>query len=429
MEDKPLFVIGANELITLKGSSKQPLTRGKMSELHILRDGAVWIEKGRIVSVGNTANLKKKYANFLSRARVIDASGKTVMPGLVDPHTHLVYAGSREDEFNSRLNGASYMEIMGKGGGIYATVRKTRTASEEELIEDSMGRLDSFLLHGVTTVEAKSGYGLDDWEIEYKQLKTAKTLNELHPVEIVSTFMAAHAIPSQFKDNAEVFVEKIKEEMLPKVVGEGLAQFQDVFCEKGVFAPQQAEELLVAGKKLGLIPKIHADEIEPYGGAELAAEVGAISADHLLKASKRGLEMMAEAGTIAVLLPGTAFFLMTEPANGRRILNHGVPVAISTDCNPGSSPTCSMPLMMNLACLKMGLSPAETISAATINAAHAIKRGSEIGSIEEGKKADLVICNVRNHLQLQYYFGMNHTDTVIKNGQVVVEGGRLCWKR
>lgn len=428
MEDKPLFILHANELITLKGSSKQPLIKEKMSDLQIIDDGAVLIEKGKIHSVGKTADLLKEYSTLLKKARIIDATGKTLMPGLVDPHTHVVYGGSREEEFNRRLNGASYMEIMGKGGGIYATVKKTRAASEEELFQESMARLDLFLLHGVTTVEAKSGYGLEHWETEYKQLKVAKSLDEVHPVDLVSTFMAAHAVPPQFKDNPDRFIEIVVEEMLPKVAREGLAQFQDVFCEKGVFSPEHAEQLLVAGKKLGLIPKLHADEIEPYGGAELATRIGAKSADHLLKASEKGIRMMAEAGTIAVLLPGTAFFLMTEPSNGRKIIDFGVPVAISTDCNPGSSPTCSMPLMMNLACLKMGLSPAETISAATINGAHAINRGRDIGSIEVGKKADLVICNVRNHLQLQYYFGMNHTDTVIKNGQVVVEGGRLCWK-
>ncbi|HYK73325.1 MAG TPA: imidazolonepropionase, partial [Pseudoneobacillus sp.] len=285
--------------------------------------------------------------------------------------------------------------------------------------------LDKFLLHGVTTIEAKSGYGMD-WDTEYKQLKVAKQLDENHPIDVVRTFMGAHAVPKEYKENPDTFVELIIKEMLPKVAEEKLAEFNDVFCERGVFTPEQSRHILEAGKNLGLIPKIHADEIEPYEGAELAAEVGAISADHLLRASEKGIKAMAEKGVIGVLLPGTAFFLMTEAANGRKMIDLGLPVAISTDCNPGSSPTVSTPLIMNLACLHMGLTPAEVITAVTINAAHAINRSDEIGSLEVGKKADVLIANVTNFMQLQYHFGMNHTDTVIKNGKVVVRGGVKC---
>lgn len=423
-----LYIKHANQLITLKGSSEQPLTKEKMSELHIIEDGAVLIEDGKIKAVGTTSELEGLFQGDLAGAETVDASGKVVVPGLVDPHTHLVYAGSRENEFNMRLNGASYMEIMNNGGGIHATTTRTREASEEELVKESLVRLDRFLLHGVTTVEAKSGYGLD-WETEYKQLKAAEKVGALHPVDIVRTFMGAHAVPSQYKQDPDAFIDLVIEEMLPKVAEEKLAEFNDIFCEHGVFTPEQSRKLLEAGKRLGLTPKIHADEIEPYEGAELAAEVGAISADHLLRASDKGIQMMAEKGVIGVLLPGTAFFLMTEAARGRKMIDSGVPVAISTDCNPGSSPTCSMPFMMNLACMHMGLNPAEAITAATINAAHAINRGKEIGSIEEGKKADLLVLNVPNYMQMQYHYGMNHTDTVIKNGKVVVSGGRLCYKR
>lgn len=423
-----LYIKHANQLITLKGSSEQPLTKEKMSELHIIEDGAVFIEDGKIKAVGTTSELESLFQDDLASAETVNASGKVVVPGLVDPHTHLVYAGSRENEFNMRLNGASYMEIMNNGGGIHATTTRTRQASEEELVKESLVRLDRFLLHGVTTVEAKSGYGLD-WETEYKQLKAAEKVGALHPVDIVRTFMGAHAVPSQYKQDPDAFIDLVIEEMLPKVAEEKLAEFNDIFCEHGVFTPEQSRKLLEAGKRLGLTPKIHADEIEPYEGAELAAEVGAISADHLLRASDKGIKMMAEKGVIGVLLPGTAFFLMTEAARGRKMIDSGVPVAISTDCNPGSSPTCSMPFMMNLACMHMGLNPAEAITAATINAAHAINRGKEIGSIEEGKKADLLVLNVPNYMQMQYHYGMNHTDTVIKNGKVVVSGGRLCYKR
>ncbi|MBG9588748.1 imidazolonepropionase [Cytobacillus firmus] len=428
MHSKPIFIKHANQMITLKGSSKQPLTKEKMSELHIIEDGAVWIEEDRIKAAGTTAELQTEYQSRLQEAEIIDATGKILLPGLVDPHTHLVYAGSREEEFNMRLNGATYMEIMNNGGGIHATTSMTRNASEEELVDASLVRLDRFLKHGVTTIEAKSGYGLD-WETERKQLTAALKADELHPVDVVRTFMGAHAVPAEYKENPDAFIDLIIEEMLPKVAEEKLADFNDIFCERGVFTPEQSRKLLEAGKKLGLTPKIHADEIEPYEGAELAAEVGAISADHLLRASDKGMEMMAEKGVIGVLLPGTAFFLMAEAARGRRMIDKGVPVALSTDCNPGSSPTCSMPFMMNLACMHMGLTPAEAIAAATINAAHAINRAEEVGSIEPGKKADLLLLNVPNYMQMQYHYGMNHTDTVIKNGEVVVKGGSLCYQQ
>ncbi|STO11880.1 Imidazolonepropionase [[Flavobacterium] thermophilum] len=423
---RPLFVRRARQLVTLAGSSAAPLVKEKMSDLGIIENGSVWIENGTIVAVGADDELARQFADRLAEAEVIDAKGKTVTPGLVDPHTHLVYAGSREHEWTMRLHGATYMEIMNAGGGIHATTKATREASEEMLYEESKRRLDQFLLHGVTTVEAKSGYGLSI-EHEVKQLTVAKQLDETHPVDVVSTFMGAHAVPAEWKDNPDGFVRVIVEEMIPKVSELGLAEFNDVFCERGVFTPEQARIILEAGKAYGLMPKIHADEIEPYGGAELAAEVGAVSADHLLRASDEGIRRMAEKGVIAVLLPGTAFFLMTKAANARKIIDAGAAVALSTDCNPGSSPTVSLPLIMNLGCLQMGMTPAEALAAVTINAAHAINRGHEIGSIEVGKKADLVLFDVPNYMQLIYHYGMNHTDTVVKNGRVVVKSGRLCY--
>lgn len=424
MSLQPIFIRNANELITLKGSSAAPVKGRKMRELHIIKNGSMWIESGEIKAIGEDEELFRQYQQRLEEAAFIDAKGKIVLPGLVDPHTHLVYAGSRENEFTMRLNGASYMEILNAGGGILTTTIATRGASPEQLYLESKKRLDSFLLHGVTTVETKSGYGLTI-ESELKQLEVAKKLNQTHPIDIISTFMGAHAIPAEYKKTPNQFVHKIIEQMIPVVAARKLANFNDVFCENGVFTTEQSRKILLAGLQYGLLPKIHADEIEPYGGAELAAEIGAVSADHLLKASDEGLMKMAEKAVIAVLLPGTAFFLMAEPANGRRMIDLGVPVALATDCNPGSSPTVSMPLMMNLGCLQMGMTPEEVITAATINAAHAIRCGYEIGSLEVGKKADVLILNVSNHMQLQYQYGINHTDTVIKSGKVVVKEGKL----
>ncbi|MEW9031156.1 MAG: imidazolonepropionase [Planifilum fimeticola] len=419
MSRRPLLIRHASQLVTLKGSSDAPLTGKAMEALHIIEDGSVWIEEGIIQSVGTDREIAEKYGSRLEEARVIDASGRLVTPGLVDPHTHLVFAGSRENEFEMRLKGATYMEIMNAGGGIHATTAATQKATHEQLYEESRRRLDLFLRHGVTTVEAKSGYGLT-LEHELKQLEVARELNRNHPVDVVSTFMGAHAVPVAYRERPDDFVDQVIREMIPEVARRKLAEFNDVFCEKGVFTPEQSRRILEAGKEWGLLPKIHADEIEPYGGAELAAEVGAVSADHLLKASEQGIRAMAEKGVVAVLLPGTAFFLMAESADGRRMIDAGVPVALSTDCNPGSSPTVSMPLIMNLGCLKMGMTPAEVLTAATINAAHAIRRGHEIGSIEEGKMADLVLFDVPNYMSLQYAFGVNHVHTVIKGGEVVL---------
>jgi len=424
MRQQPVWIRHAQQLVTLTGTSGAPVTRERMNQLGIIEDGSVWLEEGKIVRVGTDAELATEYGQRSGEALVIDASGKLVTPGLVDPHTHLVHAGSRQNEFNMRLNGATYMEIMNSGGGIHATTAATREASAEQLFTESKKRLDQFLLHGVTTVEAKSGYGMT-LDVEIKQLEVAKLLNEKHPVDVVSTFMGAHAVPLDYRERPDDFVDLLIREMIPEVARRRLAEFNDVFCERGVFTPEQSRRILEAGFEHGLLPKIHADEIEPYQGAELAAEIGAVSADHLLRASERGIQMMADAGVIAVLLPGTAFFLMADSADGRRMIDADVAVALSTDCNPGSSPTVSLPLIMNLGCLKMGMTPAEVLTAATINAAHAIRRADQIGSIEPGKQADITIFDVPDFMTLQYRYGMNHVHTVLKKGKVVVAEARL----
>lgn len=419
-----ILINNANEVLTLASEVKLPRRREQMSELGLQTEVSILIEDNRIAMIAPLEEIKSEFPHLVDSADVIDARGKIVMPGLVDCHTHLVHGGTREHELNMRLAGKSYMDIMNAGGGIHYTTTKTREASFDELYDKTYQHLNDFLRYGITTVEAKSGYGLD-LETELKQLQVVKKLQEAHAVNIVSTFMGAHAVPKEFKGKEDEFVKIIIEQMIPKVAELGLAEFNDVFCEKGVFTPAQSRLILEAGKAYGLTPKIHADEIEPYEGAELAAEVGAISAEHLLVASDEGIAAMAKAGTIAVLLPGTAFFLRAPYARGRLMVDSGVPVAISTDFNPGSSPTISLPFVQNLACMNMGMTMEEVLCATTINAAHAINRADQVGTLEKGKQADVLILDVPNYKQLQYFYGMNHTDTVIKAGKVVVKGGSL----
>jgi imidazolonepropionase len=377
-----------------------------MKKLGIIKNGSIAVRGGRIVDVGRHLRYKAD--------TIIDASGKLVMPGFVDPHTHVVFAGSREFELDLKLAGVPYMEILKRGGGIYYTVEETRKASPARLVEQSRRRLDTMLAYGTTSCEAKTGYGLDV-EAEVKLLKAQKKLTETHPMDIVSTFLGAHAIPKHHK--ADDYVQTVVTEMLPRT--KGLASFCDVFCEKDVFTVAQARTILEAGKRYGLVPKIHADEIANTEGAALAAEVGAISADHLLQSSVAGLRAMAQKHVIGVLLPGTPFSsMMPYYAPARKILQSGVPVALATDLNPNCW-TENMQFIIQLACLKMQMTPAEAITASTFNAACAIGMQDSIGSLEKEKQADLLILDCPNHLFLPYHFGGNLVETVIKRGLVL----------
>jgi len=415
-----LLIEKSSEVITLRGGSRKPLLGEQMKNLGIIKDGAVAVDEGKIVSVAKTEEIERKFEG----RETIDASGKVVMPGFVDPHTHLVFAGSREDEFEMRIQGFTYMEIFERGGGILKTVREMRKTSRDELTKSCRERLDVMLEHGTTTVEAKSGYGLTTSE-EIKCLEVLKTLDKEHPIDIVPTFLGAHAVPSEYKDNADEYVDLLINEMIPAVASRKLAEFCDVFCEKGVFDLMQSKKILLSGKEHGLTPKLHADEMTKLGGAELAAEVGAISASHLLFASENGLKAMAKQSVMAVLLPGASFSLMTgRYADAKKMIQCSVPVALGTDYNP-SCWVESQQIIIALACHQMKMTPAETITAATINPAHALNRAQVVGSLEPSKKADIAILNIPNHKFLGYRFGTNLVDKVIKNGKLVVDEGKM----
>ncbi|MEA3458915.1 MAG: imidazolonepropionase [Candidatus Thermoplasmatota archaeon] len=405
METVDIFIKNASELITMDGPNR-PRIKKEMCELSIIKNGSVAIKDGKIVETGNDLEYDAE--------KTIDASGKTVMPGFIDSHTHLVFAGSREFELDMKLKGISYMEILKKGGGIFYTVNETRKATNEGLLKQSKKRLDTMISHGTTTCEAKSGYGLNT-ETELKILKIQKKLNDIHSMDIVSTFLGAHAIPKEY--STDDYVDMIINETLPQV--NDLAMFCDVFCEKGVFTIEQSRRILKAGKKYGLIPKIHADEIVDTGGASLAAEVGAISADHLLMSSDKGINEMAQRGVIGVMLPGTPFSLMQDSyAPARKMIDLGVPIALATDLNPNCWVE-NMQFMIQLGCFNMKMTPAEAVTAATFNSACAIGVNDIVGSLEEGKKADVIILNCPNHKSIPYHFGVNLAETVIKNGRII----------
>ncbi len=415
-EAADLLIVNASELITLADNNQKPRTGKRMRELGIVRDGSLAVKEGRIVAVGKTSDVTKCFRSD----NMISANGKTVLPGFIDAHTHLIFAGSREDEFQMRVEGASYMEILNAGGGILKTVKETRKASLDKLVDIGLRTLDRMLEHGTTTVEVKSGYGLTTKD-ELKILEASRRVNQLHTIDAVSTFMGAHAVPPEYRDNVQGYVDLIVEDTIPKVAEKVLAEFCDVFCERTVFNLEQSRKILISGKSHGLKAKVHADEMSMLGGAELAADVEAVSAEHMLFSSNEGLKAMAAKGVVGVSLPAAAFSLMMgRYADARFMINWGVPLALGTDYNP-SCLVENMQLVIAFSCHFMRLTPAEAITAATINAAHAIGRAHDIGSLEDGKRADIVVLDVPNHKFLGYHFGTNLVDKVVKNGRIVVD--------
>ncbi len=382
----------------------------------ILQHGYVAALAGRVQAVGEGDTAGN--VSLLPHATVLDCTGKTITPGLVDAHTHPVFAGWRDDEFELRIQGAQYKDILASGGGIMSSVRKTRAASEDELLCNVLSFLDEMLSSGTTTIEAKSGYGLD-LQSEIKSLNALKRAAESHPVEIVPTFLV-HSVPTEYKGNRSEFINLVTDVMIPEVAHSRLAEFADVFCEDGVFSVEESRTILTCASSYGLKLKIHADELESTGGAELAAELGAVSADHLIRASDKGLSAMAARGVVAVLLPGTPFFLMSdERARARFMKEQGVTLAIATDFNPGTSPTTSLPLVISLACLRMGMTPGEALWSATKGGAMAIGRDHTVGALEPGMQCDLVVFDCPSHRHIAYRYGVHLVDQVVKRGKVV----------
>lgn len=419
-----IVIKNASELVTCSGfqAKKGP----EMADLHVIHDGCVVIEGGQISFVGKSSDLPDRSTR--KEFDIIDAHGKAILPGFVDSHTHFVFGGYRADEFTWRLNGMSYMDIMARGGGIVSTVSATREASFEKLMDSGRKRLDSMLSFGVTTAEGKSGYGLDR-DTELRQLEVMTELDRTHPVDVVRTFLGAHAVPTEYKGRTGAFLDFVKEEVLPEVAEKGLAEFCDIFCEKDVFSVEQARRLLLKARDLGLKLTLHADEIVELGGAELAAELGAVSADHLLQASDYGIGELARAGVVATLLPLTAFSLREPYARGRAMIDSNGAVALATDLNPGSCFSESIPLLFALAALYMNLTVEEAVTALTINGAAALDRASTIGSLDVGKKGDVVILEFPSYRFIPYHIGVNTVEKVIKCGKLVydkINGGKLC---
>jgi imidazolonepropionase len=414
MKNVDLIIINANQLLTLAGRAA-PRKRKEMSELGVISQGALAVKDGIILGVGTTAEILSEFVSD----RIEDAAGKVVMPGFVDPHTHPIFVHTRENEFAMRLAGKSYVEISQSGGGIRSTIQTTRDAEEETLFLLAKKRIEKMISVGTTTLEAKSGYGLTT-ESELKQLRVIKRLKDELAVDIVPTFMGAHEYPAEYKEKHEGYLRLLEEEMIPAVASQGIAKYCDIFTELHVYNIEDSRRVLQCAKNNGLKLKMHADEIEPIGGAELAAELKCISADHLGAASDEGIKAMAENEVIAVLLPGTIFSLgLKSYARARQMIDSGVAVALATDFNPGSCNADSQQIIATIACLQMKMTPDEAIVATTINAAYAIEMGDSVGSLEIGKQADFLIMDMPSYGYLPYHFGSNNVSKVYKNGRLI----------
>ncbi len=413
MEVVDLVVKGASEIVTAKGT--KPL-RGKDLRVEVYRDHGIVVRDGQILALMPEKEIKERYSPQMT----IDAEGCCVTAGFVDAHTHIVFGGSRHEEFERRVKGATYKEISQEGGGIMSTVRATRQASEETLLETAWARLNNALTCGTTTLEIKSGYGLET-ETELKMLRVIKQLDREHPIDIVATFLGAHAIPPDFSDRPDDYVRLVTEEMLPQVAKEELAQFCDVFCEEGYFNVEQTEAILKRAKELGLGLQVHAEEFCLLGGAKLAAKLGAAAASHLLRVDDASIKALADSETVAVLLPAVSFFLKEDYAPARKMIDAGCAVALATDCNPGSAFGESMQFVLTLACLYLGMSPSEALAAATLNSACAVGMGETVGTLERGKMADILVWKCTDYREIPYHFGINQIKCVVKTGQLVLE--------
>jgi imidazolonepropionase len=417
-----LLIRRAGQLLTLRGPAG-PRRGHALSDLGLIRDGALLIRDGSIEAAGPAEEVERLAAEEHAVAE-IDAQGCVVMPGFVDSHTHLVHGPPRLLDYEMRLRGADYHEISEAGGGILASVKALRAAAPEELEAQARRRVHSFVRHGTTTIEAKSGYGLDE-TAEMKTLVVMAAI-DAQPVDIVATYLGAHVVPPEYKSDPDSYLQWMCEEMMPRIRRQRLATFADVYCDRGAFTPDQARRYLACARELGFELKVHADQFVRTGAARLACEMGAVSADHLEQSDADDAAAFAGASTIATLLPGSVFHLgLHRYAPARLFIESGAAVAVATDFNPGTSPTCNMPLALSLACTEMGMSPAEAISASTINGAHAVRRADTIGSLEPGKQADVIVLSASDYREITYSFGVNLVDLTIKRGGVIYRQGEV----
>jgi imidazolonepropionase len=410
-----LFVKNISQLVTVAARGKTVKTGADMRDLGVISNAGVYCNGGKIAWTGPMSEATRAVPGDVAE---LDASGRCVLPGFVDSHTHAMFAGSRVEEFALRAAGATYQEIAKQGGGIVSTVRAVRAADKKSLKRPTARYLTDMLRCGTTTVEIKSGYGLAK-DAEIKMLEAINELKDEEIIRVVPTFLGAHAIPPEYRDKPHDYVNLVTNEIMPYVGKKKLAEFCDVFCETGYFDLEESELILLAGKTWGMHPKLHADELSPLGGAELAGRIGAVSADHLERVSVAGIAALRSAGVVAGLLPGVSFFLNHGYAPARELIEAGVAVAIATDFNPGSCMSYSMPMMMTIACTQMRLTPEEAITAATLHGAAALGLSAQVGSIETGKEADLIVADVPDYRHIAYHYGVNHVQTVVKNGTIL----------